>query len=127
MTYPNILNNLDLLEEQDKFLFQTQCLSQGNKTITYTTKNNDGSDYLGIQGSTAEETTVDVYVTKEPTIMNSYNEIMLPYIEMSFDLFDDDNLIIGKTFEYNDYEFTVSSRYKSLTNRITIRGRAAVK
>lgn len=127
MAYPNIINNIAIMEEQDRFLFVTQRESQGNKTISYTTANDDGSDYLGISGSEKNTTTVDVYVTKSPTIMQSFNNIMLPYIEAAFDLFDNDNLVIGKTFTFEDYEYTVVSRDASITNRITIRGRAAVK
>lgn len=122
-----VINNIFLLEEQDRNLFDAQRDAQGLKTVTYTTKNSDNVDYLGIQGTDATTVTVDVYITKEPRLINSFNTIMLPYIETIFDMFDDTYLTVGKIFTYDNDDYTVISRTKSITNRITIIGRAAVK
>ena len=123
----NVINNLFLLEEQDKAIFESQRLSQGNKTISYTTKNSDGVSYLGIEGTDNTTVSVNVYITKEPRVMNSYNTIMTPYIETIFDFFDNTWLTIGKVFIYDNNEYTVISRIQNITNRITISGRAAVQ
>ena len=123
-----VVNNLFLLEEYDRTLFENQCASQGNNTVTYVPTADDGVGYLGISGTAQTAITITVFVSKEPTVVHTLDGTLTPYLDIQIELFDDTYLGIGKTFTYNDYSFYLYSYNKSnITGRITARGRAATK
>lgn len=123
-----VVNNLFLLEEHDRTLFENQCAAQGNKIITYIPVLDDGVNYLGISGTEQTPVAIAAFISKEPTVVRSFDGTLTPYLDVQAEFFDDTYLKIGKTFTYNDYSFYIYSYNKSnTTGRITVRGRAATK
>ena len=123
-----VVNNLFLLEEGDRALFANQCAVQGNKTITYVPVASDGVDYLGISGTEQTPVNVPAFISKEPTVVRTFDGTLTPYLDIQVEFFDDVYLALGKTFTYNNYSFYIYSYDKSnTTGRITVRGRAATK
>ena len=120
-----ITSNFFLLEEQDRNLFENQRAYQGNKVITYTVKGSDGVDYLGIEGTTTSTVSVAVFIAQEPKALFSIDSTLRPMMEMQIEFFDDTQLKVGTTFEYENVSYYIYQRHKATTNRITARARSA--